>query len=166
MRRCMRIALLVVVCTTALAACGSDEQPAPPASVGVTTITTESREGANAAIALCHQVITSAGVMVRDYNAFITALNQTQDYSKIDKEDRYAVETLNSGVEEIRKATTPAVPPDIEEKVQDFITATEQLSEQIGKRRKLALNGAMDRWSDRRTVVIDSCGEFMPTGAT
>lgn len=164
MHRLMRAGLLAAVCAIVLAACGAQEQSATHSSVGVTTITTESRAGIDAAIAVCHQVITSAGVMVRDYNAFIARLNQTQDYAKIDKEDRYAVETLNTGVEEMRKAITPAVPVDIEQKVQDFITASEQLSEQIGQRRKLALNSAMERWSEQRTTVIDSCGEFMPTG--
>lgn len=165
MHRSMPAATLAAVGVIMLAACGGAE-PATPPPAAVTTSITESREGLDAAIAVCHQVITSAGVMVRDYNAFIARLNQTHDYAQIDTEDRYAVETLNTGVEEIRKAITPAVPADIEQKIQGFLTATEQLSEQIGKRRKLALNGAMDRWSEQRTIVIDSCGQFMPTGTS
>ncbi len=168
MHRCMRAAMLAAVCVVTLAACGGTAPPAvsPSATPSVTTRATQARAEVEAAIAVCHQVITSAAVMVRDYNAFIARLNQTHDYAAIGTEDRYAVETLDAGVEQIRKALTPAVPSDLERKVQDLITATGQLSEQIGKRRKLSLNSAMDRWSDQRTVVIDSCGAFMPTGTS
>lgn len=156
--------LALVVASFALAACGG-EQAAPGSSTAeVTTVTEQSHEGSDAAIAVCRQVITSAGVMVRDYNAFITRLNQTQNYARIDKEDRYARETLNTGADLVREALSPEVPQDLEQKVQEFLTTTEQLSEQIGARRKLALNKAMDNWSDARTELIDSCGEFMPTG--
>lgn len=158
-----RVFVLAVV-VAGLSACGGQE-PAPGSpSAEVTTVTAESREGTDAAIVVCRQVVTSAGVMVRDYNAFITRLNQTQNYARIDTEDRYARDTLNTGADLVRKALTPQVPADLEQKVQDFLTATERLSEQIGERRKLALNKAMDDWSDTRTELIDSCGEFMPTG--
>ncbi|GAC57092.1 hypothetical protein GOHSU_16_00480 [Gordonia hirsuta DSM 44140 = NBRC 16056] len=146
-----------------LTGCGG-QSTAPAPSPGVTTVTTESREGIDAAIKVCHQVITSAGVMVRDYNAFIVRLNDTQDYAEIDKEDRYAVDTFNTGADLVREALTPQLPDDIEQKVHDFLTATEQLSEQVSKRHKIALNSAMEQWSRQRTGLIDACGEFMPTG--
>ncbi|MFT3715551.1 MAG: hypothetical protein QM774_06280 [Gordonia sp. (in: high G+C Gram-positive bacteria)] len=146
-------------------ACGGEE-PAPSErpSVSTTTVTTESTQGADAARTVCLQVITSAGVMVRDYNTFITRLNQTQDYSALDKEDRYARETLDTGAGLIRKAEKPEVPSDLDDKVQAFLTSTDQLSEQIGAKRKVALNRATTEWSDKRTALINACGEFMPTG--
>lgn len=170
MRRSLRagalaVPVVVLLGVPGLSGCAREEQAPASSSVGVTTVTTESREGVDAAIKVCRQLITSAGVMVRDYNAFITALNDTQDYARIDNEDRYAQETLNNGADLIRQALTPAVPRDLDEKVQRFLTATEQLSEQVGKRRKLALNKAMDDWSASRDEVVDACGEFMPTGA-
>ena len=109
-------------------------------------------------------LFTSAAVMVRDYNAFVARLNQTHDYGRIDTEDRYARDTLDTGADLIRTALTPAVPDDLAAKEHDFLTATEQLSEQIGQRRKLALNKPMDDWGSRRTELIDACGEFLPTG--
>lgn len=156
----------VVIACVVLVGCGGERAAPGRQSVGVTTVTTESREGTDAAIAACRQVISSAGVMVRDYNSFIARLNQTQNYDQIDTEDRYARETLDTGAELIRKSLSPAVPADLDLKVQAFLTATEQLSEQIGKRRKLALNKATDDWGDRRTELIDACGEFMPTGTS
>lgn len=163
----MRATLTTVLCAAAIllvSACGG-EKPAPgSASIGVTTVTTESRQGIDAAIKVCHQVITSASVMVRDYNTFIVALNKSQNYSRLDTEARYARDTLNTGADEIRKSLTPNVPTDLDDKVQSFLTATEQLSEQIAKRRKLSLNKASDDWSAERTELIDSCGEFLPTG--
>lgn len=153
--------LVAVLASLVLSGC-SAEQAAPGApSVSVTT---ESRQGIDAAIGVCRQTITSAAVMVRDYNAFVARLNQTHDYVRIDTEDRYARDTLDTGADLIRTALTPAVPDDLAAKVHDFLTATEQLSEQIGQRRKLALNKAMDDWGSRRTELIDACGEFLPTG--
>lgn len=166
MRRTAVYALLTAASAVVLAGCGGEKQAPSPGSVGVTTVTTESREGGEAAIAVCRQVITSAGVMVRDYNAFVTALNKTQSYAELGTEARYARDTLDTGADEIRKTLSPAVPADIEQKVQSFLTATEQLSEQIAKRRKLALNKATEEWSEERTELIDACGEFVPTGVT
>ena len=145
--------------------CGG-EAPAPDddASVSVTTVTTESSAGADAALVVCQQVITSAGVMVRDFNTFMAALNRTQDYSRIGTEQRYARETLDTGAKLIRASLTAQVPADIDDKTQAFLTATEQLSEQISDERKLALNRATADWSEKRTELIDACGEFMPTG--
>jgi hypothetical protein len=160
-----RAVAVLVGAAAMLVACGGEQRAPSRPSVGVTTVTTESRAGHDAAIAVCRQVISSAGVMVRDYNAFVVRLNETQDYAQIDKEDRYARDTLDTGAELIRKSLTPAVPDDLEQRVQAFLTATEQLSEQIGDKRKLALNKATDQWSDRRSELIDACGEFMPTGA-
>ncbi len=160
----IRAGVLVVVAAALLVACGGERRAPSRQSVGVTTVTTESREGFDAAIVVCRQVISSAGVMVRDYNAFVARLNETQDYEQIDKEDRYARDTLDTGADLIRKSLAPAVPDDLEQKVQAFLTATEQLSEQIGEKRKLSLNKATDDWGDRRSELIDACGEFMPTG--
>ena len=164
MRRTTIGAGVLVAVVGLLSGCGGEKPAPPPQSIGVTTVTTQSREGIDAAIAVCRQVITSAGVMVRDYNAFVARLNQTQDYAKIDTEDRYARDTLTTGADLIRKSLSPAVPEDLDDKVQRFLTATDQLSEQIGKRRKLSLNKATDDWSSSRTELIDACGEFMPTG--
>ncbi|MFT3661885.1 MAG: hypothetical protein QM809_10930 [Gordonia sp. (in: high G+C Gram-positive bacteria)] len=165
MRRMITVGLFATT-SLLLASCGG-ERPAPGVpSIGVTTVTTESREGIDAAVKVCRQAITSAGVMVRDYNVFVSALNRAHSYAALNTEARYARDTLNTGAEEIRKALTPALPEDVEQKVQSFLTATEQLSEQIAKRRKLALNKTADEWSDERTELIDACGEFMPTGTT
>lgn len=155
---------VAVLASVVLAGCSAEKAAPGAPSVSVTTVTTESRQSIDAAIGVCRQTITSAAVMVRDYNAFVARLNQTHDYVRIDTEDRYARDTLDTGADLIRTALTPAVPDDLAAKVHDFLTATEQLSEQIGQRRKLALNKAMDDWGSRRTELIDACGEFLPTG--
>lgn len=157
-------ALLALLTVTAVAACGGERAAPDGPSVSVTTVTTESRTEIDAAVGVCRQSITSAAVMVRDYNAFVARLNQTHDYRRIDTEDRYARDTLDTGADLIRQALTPDVPDDLAARVHDFLTATEQLSEQIGQRHKLALNKAMDDWGARRTELLDACGEFLPTG--
>lgn len=154
-----------VAATMSLTGCGgSSNESAPTGDSSVAPVASTASAGDEAAIAVCRQVITSAGVMVRDYNAFIKRLNATQNYAQIGTEDRYARETLDTGARLIRDASTPEVPETLADKVYAFLGATEKLSEQIRKKNKLALNKAMTEWGDTRTELLDACGEYMPTG--
>lgn len=148
-----------------LGGCGGEQAAPSDGAHAVTTVTAESHAAADAAVVTCRQVVASAGVMVRDYNAFVRRLNATHDYARIDPEDRYARETLDTGADLIRRSLSPEVPDDLEQRVHRFVSASEQLAEQIAQRRKLALNKSMDEWAGARTDLIDACGEFMPTGA-
>ncbi|MFT4087729.1 MAG: hypothetical protein QM658_11385 [Gordonia sp. (in: high G+C Gram-positive bacteria)] len=161
----MTVATICVALALGLSACGSDDPAPTRKSVATTTVTTMSTEGADAAARVCSQVITSAAVMIRDYNTFITKLNRTQDYANVTTEARYARDTLDTGADLIRKANSPQVPKDLDDKVQKFLTSTDELSEQIDQKRKQALNRTTTEWGDRRTAVVDACGEFLPTGA-
>lgn len=164
MRRTIAAAVVFSACL-GVAGCGRDEPaPGPRGSAATTTVTTTSTEGVDAAAKQCIQVITSAGVMVRDYNAFIAKLNRTQDYGDVATEARYARDTLDTGADLIRKAGSPEVPQDLTDKVEAFLTSTDQLSEQIADKRKQALNRTTVEWGGKRTELIDACGEFLPTG--
>lgn len=152
-------------------ACGGDSaEEAPPSSAAIVTKTIL-RAGASeaekvAAIRLCKQVITSAGVMVRDYNAFIKRLNEVQDYKKIDSEDQWAIETLNTGADMVRKAVAPDVADDVDAEVQAFVTSSERLAEQIQGKRRAALNRVSKEWSKDRTTLLDTCSEYLPAAGT
>ncbi|ALG85225.1 hypothetical protein [Gordonia phthalatica] len=151
------------------AACGGGDAVDTPTSVGDTVTTTVLREGASeaekvAVIRLCQQVITSAGVMVRDYNTFIKRLNKVQDYKAIGSEDQWAIETLNTGAELVRKAVAPDVPSDVDDEVQRFVTSSERLAEQIQGKRRDALNRVSKDWSKDRTTLLDTCSEYLPAG--
>lgn len=147
-------------------ACGTGDEVEPSSTPGVVTKTVV-RAGASeaekiAVIRLCQQVITSAGVMVRDYNAFINRLNKVQDYAKVDSEDEWAVETLNTGADLVRKAVAPDVPGDVDEQVQTFVTSSEKLAEQIQGTRREALNRVSKEWAADRTALLDTCSEYLP----
>ncbi|MBM7367025.1 hypothetical protein [Gordonia hydrophobica] len=151
-----------------VSACGGDDVPPHASSTAVVTQTV-ARAGASeaekvAVIRLCKQVITSAGVMVRDYNAFIKRLNAVQDYADIGSEDQWAVETLNTGAEVVRKVVAPDVPADVDAQVEAFITSTERLAEQIQRKRRAALNRVSGDWSKDRTTLLDTCSEYLPAG--
>ena len=150
-------------------ACGEGDAADTPVSAADEVTTTVARAGASeaervAVIRLCQQVITSAGVMVRDYNAFIKRLNKVQDYKEIGSEDQWAIETLNTGAELVRKAVAPAVPTDVDDEVQRFVTSSEQLAEQIQGKRRVALNRVSKEWSKDRTTLLDTCSEYLPAG--
>ena len=171
-----RTARSIVVAATALTAvaavpaCSSDdESPSPTVSVGTVTRTV-ARAGSSeaekvAVVRLCQQVITSAGVMARDYNAFVKRLNQVQDYAKVGSEDRWAVDTLDTGAEEVRKAVSPEVPEKVDAQVEAFVASAERLAEQSQAKRRQALNGASDRWDADRTALLDTCAGYLPAGS-
>lgn len=157
------VALAVVVVLSA--ACGTRDDVEPTPTPGVVTKTVV-RAGASeaekvAVIRLCQQVITSAGVMVRDYNAFIKRLNTVQDYKKVDSEDEWAVETLSTGADMVRKAVAPDVPGDVDEQVQAFVSSSEKLAEQIQGKRREALNRVSKEWAADRTALLDTCSEYL-----
>ncbi|MCF8570861.1 hypothetical protein L5G32_11345 [Gordonia sp. HY002] len=116
-----------------------------------------------AAIQVCRQVITSAGVMVRDYNTFMKQLNKTQSYESVGSEDRWAVETLETGADVVRKAVSPATPTDLVDDVSEFVDSSEKLAERIGRKQRAGLNRASDEWDDKRSAALDGCAEYLPT---
>lgn len=162
--------VVIVACIVLVSACGSGSDPAPSVNPVGTVTTTISRAGASEAekiamLRLCKQVITTAGVMVRDYNAFIKRLNQVQTYEKVGSEDKWATDTLNSGAELVRKTLAPDVPEDIDAQVQKFVSSSELLAEQIQGKRKLALNPASANWSSDRESILSTCSEYLPAGS-
>lgn len=116
-----------------------------------------------AAIQVCRQVITSAGVMVRDYNTFMKVLNKTQSYEDVAAEDRWAVETLETGADVVRKAISPNTPADLVEDVSGFVDSSDKLAERIDQRQRSGLNRASDEWDDKRTAALDRCADYLPT---
>ena len=165
-------AVAVVVATVLLlAGCGGQDAQHPDGSAadgsssGTPGVRSAERSEAErvAAIQVCRQVITSAGVMVRDYNTFMKRLNDTQDYGRIGNEDRWARETLTTGADVVHKAITPATPADLVEDVEAFVTASEKLAEGIGQRQRKGLNRVGGDWDKRRTAVLDRCSEYLPT---
>ena len=57
---------------------------------------------------VCSTSAAVAGRMLSAYNAFVTALNATQEYGALQGKDLAAVAALDRGVEEIRGALRPA----------------------------------------------------------
>lgn len=160
---------IAAVSVLAAVSCGGGGASDTPTSTATTVTKTVVRAGASeaekvAVIRLCQQVITSAGVMVRDYNAFIKRLNKVQDYEEIGSEDQWAVETLNTGAELVRKAVAPDVPSDVDDEVQRFVTSSERLAEQIQGQRRTALNRVSTEWGTDRTTLLDTCSEYLPAG--
>ncbi|MGO3325419.1 hypothetical protein [Gordonia sp. (in: high G+C Gram-positive bacteria)] len=116
-----------------------------------------------AAIQVCRQVITSAGVMVRDYNTFMRVLNQKQSYETVGSEDRWAAETLETGADVVRERISPAAPTDLVDDVSGFVDSSEKLAERITRKQRVSLNRASDEWDDKRRAVLDRCAEYLPT---
>ncbi|GAA4678330.1 hypothetical protein [Gordonia humi] len=116
-----------------------------------------------AAVQVCRQVITSAGVMVRDYNTFMKRLNDTQSYAQIGSEDEWAVETLQTGADVVRESISPSVPQDLVDTVSEFVDSSEKLAERIEQKQRTALNRSSQEWGDRRTAALDDCSAFLPT---
>lgn len=102
--------------------------------------------------------------MVRDYNAFIKRLNAVQDYRKVGAEARWAVDTLNTGADLVRRAVAPDVPEAVDAQVQAFVTSSEQLAEQIEGKRRQSLNRVSDTWSGDRTALLETCSKYLPAG--
>ncbi|WP_026918635.1 hypothetical protein [Gordonia shandongensis] len=159
---------MTAVAVLAGSSCSSDDsvrdRAAEQSSTGVTRAGSSEAERI-AVIRLCQQVITSTGAMVRDYNAFIEKLNDTQDYDRIGAEDRWAVETLQTGAEMIRTAVAPDVPGDIDAQVQAYVTSSERLAELIEDEARRGLNRTSDDWSDRRSTLLDTCSGYLPAGS-
>ena len=99
--------------------------------------------------------------MVRDYNAFMRRLNQTQDYAQIGDEDQWAVETLVSGAGLIRDKMTD-VPSELAATLDGFLVATGLLAEQIERQSKQALNRVSQDWGERRTDALEACSAYLP----
>lgn len=164
------VSAIIAVSIIPASACGGSDDAAPSTPPAGTVTATITRAGASeaekiAVTRLCKQVITTAGVMVRDYNAFIKRLNQVQSYDKIGSEDKWAADTLTSGADEVRKMVAPDVPEDIDAEVQDFVTSSERLAEQIEGQRRLALNSASEKWSSDRERLLATCSEYLPAGS-
>lgn len=162
--------LIVALSLLLATACGGDDDGDAHDSGSTVVTETVMRAGASeaekvAVIRLCKQVITSAGVMVRDYNAFIKRLNKVQDYKDIGSEDQWAIETLDTGADVVRKAVAPDVPADVDTQVEAFVASTERLAEQIQGKRRAALNKASKDWSRDRTALLDTCSEYLPASA-
>lgn len=118
------------------------------------------------AIALCEQAIPSMAAMVREYNAFITALNKTHDYSKIRGLDTKAREQLASGANEIRPKLTDDVPADLAASVREFLAAGASLNNLIGAKQSSGLNAVAQVWTRERQTTIDNCARYIPAAAT
>ncbi|EGD55761.1 hypothetical protein [Gordonia neofelifaecis] len=163
-------AATIALCLVTSAACSSgtpsDEGVAHPGTLTETVSRALASESEKISVVrLCQQVVASAGVMVRDYNAFIKRLNDVQDYAKLGSEARWAVDTLNTGADEVRKAVSPDVPSSIDGQVEAFVSSSERLAEQIDAKRRQALNAASDKWSGDRTSLLDTCSEYLPAGS-
>ncbi len=159
-------AVILVVAATFLSACGDDsaKQAVEPTASASGAATAERSDAERvAAIQVCRQVITSAGVMVRDYNTFMKRLNETRSYRPIDDEDRWAVETLKTGADVVDEAVTPGVPDDLVDAVGKFVDSSKKLAGQIDDKRRQGLNKVSDEWGKERTAVLDRCSEFLPT---
>ncbi|MCF8589377.1 hypothetical protein [Gordonia liuliyuniae] len=165
--RSIVVGLALVAAATLLVGCsdsGSDTQESSSGSASSNVPSAERPEVEKvAAIQVCRQVITSAGVMVRDYNTFMKVLNKTQSYAEVGSEDRWAVETLDTGAGVVRETISPATPADLVEDVSDFVDTSEQLAERIEREQRAGLNRASKEWDDKRTAALDRCAEYLPT---
>ncbi|WOC13656.1 hypothetical protein [Gordonia sp. MP11Mi] len=164
------VGLALIAAATLVAGCsggsdsGADAHASTSGSVSSNVPSAERPEVEKvAAIQVCRQVITSAGVMVRDYNTFMKVLNKTQSYDDVESEDRWAVETLNTGAKVVRTTISPATPEDLVEDVSDFVDTSEQLAEGIERKQRAGLNRASREWDDKRTAALDRCAEYLPT---
>lgn len=118
------------------------------------------------AITLCEQAIPSMAAMVREYNAFISALNKTHDYAKIRGLDTKAREQLASGANEIRPKLTDDVPADLAASVREFLAAGASLNNLIGAKQSSELNAVAQVWTRERQTTIDNCARYIPAAAT
>ncbi|QRY64679.1 hypothetical protein JVX90_10845 [Gordonia sp. PDNC005] len=163
---------VVIVLSVLVASCSEDSTPSPsvvstPSSVGTSRVapvpTAERSELEKiAAVQVCRNVITSAGAMVRDYNVFITKLNNVQTYDKMSSEDRWAADTLTAGADQVRKAIAPATPSDLLGAVNRFVDSSDDLAERIGEKQLGGLNAASDTWGSDRSAALNKCSEFLP----
>lgn len=152
--------LLGLVLVGTSVGCGGDD----PASAPVTSAATVTVEGDDpAAVEVCRQATTSMAVMVREYNIFIRRLNETHDYADLSPLDRYARETLTTGSEIIGEKLTAEVPEHIADPTRQFLETTDRLAALIGERRTTGLNTVADRWTEQRRVLLDVCGQVLPT---
>lgn len=115
------------------------------------------------AIALCEQAIPSMAAMVREYNAFIAALNKAQDYTKLHGLDTKAREQLALGANEIRPKVTEELPADLAASIREFLSAGASLNNLIGARRSSELNSVAQVWTRERQTTIDVCARYIPS---
>lgn len=172
MVRAGTVVAVVIAASALVASCSEQSTPPPstvasPSSVGssraVPVPTAEHSELEKiAAVQVCRNVITSAGAMVRDYNVFITKLNNVQSYDKLSSEDRWAADTLTAGADQVRKAIAPALTSDLLGVVNRFVDSSDDLAERIGEKQLGGLNAASDAWGSDRTAALNKCSEFLP----
>ncbi|GAB19236.1 hypothetical protein GOEFS_077_00280 [Gordonia effusa NBRC 100432] len=118
------------------------------------------------AIALCEQAIPSMAAMVREYNAFINALNKTQSYTKLRGLDTKAREQLAVGANEIRPKLTNDLPVDLADSVREFLSAGASLNNLIGAKQSAQLNSVAAVWTRERQATIDLCARYIPSAST
>ncbi|MFW0791790.1 hypothetical protein [Gordonia sp. CPCC 205333] len=118
------------------------------------------------AIALCEQAIPSMASMVREYNAFIKALNKTQSYAKVRGLDTKAREQLALGANEIRPKVTDDLPADLADSVREFLSAGASLNNLIGAKQSAQLNSVAAVWTRERQATIDLCARYIPAAST
>ena len=159
------VAAAVIALVATLAGGGDDDASRRVVGgdrTGSPTAVVESDAAQHAAVDVCRQVVASAAVMVRDYNAFMRRLNETHSYDDIGSEDRWAAETLSTGADVVRQAIGPDTPTDLVDEVSAFVDDSEKLAERIERHQRTGLNRASRDWSRSRTAVLDSCSEHQP----
>lgn len=159
----------IVVCAAGLTGCAATvdgSASAPTAEVSSYRADMSASRAAaartNSAVALCRQSTTSSGVMVRDYNAFVTRLNDTDDYDAVGGLAGTARTSLTTGADQIRAAFTDATPPDVGGPANAFLASTGRLADAIAQRRLVGLNPIADQWTTDKQALLTSCGVYLP----
>ncbi|MEH3155289.1 MAG: hypothetical protein PGN29_08035 [Gordonia paraffinivorans] len=118
------------------------------------------QERTDADYAVCSTATTAAGQMLSAYNAFVTALNQTQDYGALRGKDVAAVNALDRGVGQIRGALGSATSDAVRAAATTLADRSGALSGVVRAKGRGELNAASSGFLRARDGLLGTCRPF------
>ncbi len=118
------------------------------------------KERADADYAVCATSTTAAGQMLSSYNAFVTALNATQQYGALQGKDLAAAAALDRGVGEIRGALRPATGDAVRAAATALADRSAALAAVVRAKGRGELNAASGGFLQARDGLLGTCRPF------
>lgn len=118
------------------------------------------KERVDADYAVCSTSTTAAGQMLSAYNAFVTALNATQQYGALQGKDLAAVAALDRGVGDIRGALRPATGDAVRAAATTLADRSGALAGVVRAKGRGELNAASGGFLQARDGLLGTCRPF------